>query len=101
MYEHNSQRHHNRLQLGRPLILERWSQERGSEANVHFEVQGSDVSSGGIGIVTPQPLKIGEVVKVAYPLDVPGGGVMLPVFAEVVWTREVEGIGRTGLRFLM
>jgi hypothetical protein len=99
MIDNENKRHYERQGLGQALMLEKWAQERRPAPNVHFEVQGIDISSGGIGIATSQALSIGEVVKVEYPLN--DSGVTVPVYSEVVWTRMAGGAARVGLRFLM
>ena len=57
-----------------------------------------DVSSVGMGIVTPQPLREGDVLKLHVPLRAVRAD--LPVYAEVVWSRSDNGNFRSGLRFL-
>jgi hypothetical protein len=92
-------RTYERKGLALPLMLEKWAPEWSSATDRHFEVYGVDISSGGIGITTPQALRVGEVVKVEYPLN--GSGMTLPVYSEVVWTQAAQGTARAGLRFLM
>jgi len=99
MSEYASKRFHQRRRLGQPLMLERWDpgSERGE--NIHVEVQGIDISSGGIGIAVFHTLQVGEVVKAEYPLN--GDGVTLPIYTEVIWCSADNGSSRAGLRFLM
>ena len=99
MIVNENKRHHERQGLGQALKLEKWAHEHMPAPKVHFEVQGIDISSGGIGIATSQALSVGEVVKVEYPLN--DSGVTVPVYSELVWSRRAEGAARVGLRFLM
>ena len=87
-----------RKQLGQRLTLERWDPNRASGKNMHFEVQGFNISSGGIGIACSDSFQVGEVVKIEYSLN--GGGVTLPIYSEIVWSAVDQGQCRAGLRFL-
>ena len=99
MIDDENKRHYERKGLDLPLILEKWAQDQMPTPNVHFQAQGIDISSGGIGIATSQALCIGEVVKLEYPLN--DSGVTVPVYSEVVWSQMSEKNVRVGLRFLM
>lgn len=57
-----------------------------------------DISSGGLGVAAECELEPGAVVKVAMPAG--RGEVVLPVLAEVVWSKPAGRDFRAGLRFL-
>lgn len=57
-----------------------------------------DLSSGGMGMTTAYPLHGGQVVKLFFPVT--EGAAALPVFTEVMWSEAVDGLYRSGLRFL-
>ena len=99
MSKYKSKRVHPRKPLGRPLTLEKWVPGPENSQNLHIEVQGVDISSGGIGIAVTTRLQVGEVVKVDYALN--GDGVVLPIYSEVIWCSADNGSSRAGLRFLM
>jgi hypothetical protein len=94
-----NRRNRERKQLDQRLTLERWDPNRAPAMNVHLEVQGVDISSGGVGISAPHAFRVGEVVKIEYVLN--GGEVTLPLFSEIVWSVGGHGMCRTGLRFLI
>ena len=98
MNEQVNRRNRERKQLDQRLTLERWDPNRAPAMNVHLEVQGVDISSGGVGISAPNTFRVGEVVKIEYVLN--GGGVALPVYSEVVWSAAGAQGCRAGLRFL-
>ena len=60
--------------------------------------QGIDISSQGLGILTPLALKAGEVLKVSLPSRT--DGTFLPVFSQVVWAKKQNKEYRVGLQFL-
>ena len=58
----------------------------------------SDLGEGGLALTTPDPLKVGQVIKVYCPfVDVEGPDG--PIEGEVCWTRELAGLHNSGLRF--
>lgn len=57
-----------------------------------------DISSGGIGMVTSQPVSAGEVVRLALMLK--DAKRKLPVFAEVRWVLHDEHQYKVGLEYL-
>lgn len=66
----------------------------------NFEGVLQNISNGGACMVTAQPLKIAEVLKVSFPIQ---HFVSTPrTLAEVKWTRSMpEGRFVSGLRFLL
>jgi len=91
-------RRHPRRQLGRVIRVDRWIPVAGGGAHEVLDVEGFDISSGGIGILATHELHIGEVVKVDYTLN---DGITLPIYSEVIWCELNEGRSRIGMRFLM
>ena len=61
-------------------------------------VQEVDISSGGVGLLTFQPLRKRDVVKVEYPIN--SARMILPIYAEVVWYKDDNDSARVGLQFL-
>jgi hypothetical protein len=98
MKELEKRRNGERKELNHRLTLERWGSSSESMANLHLEVQGVDISSGGIGISTMHTFRRGEVVKIEYALH--GHDVTMPVYSEVAWCHSDNGNTRAGLRFL-
>lgn len=99
MNEYAATRIHQRRPIDQRLSLELWHADREGSANEAVPVQGLDISSGGLGLATSRALQVGEVVKLEIAFN--GGGVILPVFSEVVWCRGDGEGARAGLRFLM
>lgn len=64
----------------------------------HLSAQGVDISSQGLGIVTPFPVHQGQVIRIAIPAKETTA--FLPVFSEVRWVRVTDGEYRLGLEFL-
>jgi hypothetical protein len=98
MHKPFSRRLHQRKQLEGILRVGRWEPAGESGAHEMYEVEGLDISSGGVGIVAAHSFRVGEVVKLEYDLN--GGGITLPVYSEVVWCRADGTATRAGLRFL-
>ena len=61
--------------------------------------QGIDISSQGIGIVTPMKLGKGDVLKALIPAKTKG--ILLPVISQVVWVKKRNKEYRVGLQFLV
>ncbi|MBN9417155.1 MAG: PilZ domain-containing protein [Candidatus Eremiobacteraeota bacterium] len=58
----------------------------------------TDLGEGGLALTTPDPLKVGQTLKVYCPfVDVDGPNE--PIEGEVCWTRELGGLHNSGLRF--
>jgi hypothetical protein len=72
--------------------------DSGHFENVVKEGIGLDISSGGIGLTTADPIEVGRVVKLLFPVAVFNAS--LPIYAEVMWSARVDGGERIGLRFL-
>ncbi len=66
--------------------------------NIVYSGRGRDISSGGLGLVNGERLEVGSVIKIYLPFD--GKGTIVPVFGEVVWSEEIDGQFRSGVRFL-
>jgi hypothetical protein len=97
MNNFETNRRHPRKELHTSIVMEVWNSAEGAR-NLHMEVSGTDISSGGIGIATGQPLLLGDIVKLDYPLN--GNAILLPIYSEVVWCTVDNGVCRAGLRFL-
>jgi len=93
-----SRRQHPRKQLGGVLRVDRWEPAGESSAHATYEVEGLDISSGGVGIVAAHPFRVGEVVKLEYDLN---GAITLPIYSEVVWCQAVDNGSKVGMRFLV
>ncbi len=65
----------------------------------HQRAHCLDVSRGGLGFSTAQPLKETEIVKVSLPLK--ALYVTVPVLAEVLWVKPANHHYRVGLRYVM
>lgn len=58
----------------------------------------TDLGEGGLALTTPDPLKVGQVIKVYCPfVDVDGPHE--PIEGEICWTRELGGLHNSGMRF--
>lgn len=91
-------RHRTRENIGRSIAFDMSERASGRFENLLKEGFGVDISKGGIGLITDQPLKKGDVLKLLYPvIDVT---VIIPVYTAVMWSNPVEGGFRVGLRFL-
>jgi hypothetical protein len=72
--------------------------ELGYLCNISYSAVGFDISEHGLGMTSNYVLKKAQMVKLYLPVrekDMP-----LPVFAEVMWSRQENSHFRTGLRFL-
>jgi Tfp pilus assembly protein PilZ len=78
--------------------VDRWEPAGESSAHATYEVEGLDISSGGVGIVAAHPFRVGEVVKLEYDLN---GAITLPIYSEVVWCQAVDNGSKVGMRFLV
>ena len=64
-----------------------------------FTVFGMDISSNGIGIDSPRPLNVSQVVRISVPSAV--AEIPVPLLAQVRWVESIpEGGHRAGLYFL-
>lgn len=59
---------------------------------------GIDISSNGIGMLSPCAFSEGEVIKLMLPKSIAKSG--YPIFAEVLWSKIEGEACRAGLRFL-
>ena len=57
-----------------------------------------DICADGLGILTDYPLERGAVVRLGLPVS--GLQIVLPIFAEVIWTVSANNRCKAGLRFL-
>lgn len=99
MSEYSPPRNHPRKTHNQPIELEHWTPISLEKGNEVLQVESIDISSGGLSLVTPRTLEVGEVVKLEVPVS--DKDVTLPVFAEVVWSHKQKKETRAGLRFLM
>jgi hypothetical protein len=67
-----------------------------SHAGAGWSAETTDVSLHGCQIVTPRPMKLGEVARLV--IDGPGGGQSLSVFGKVAWVAE-QGRFRAGIAY--
>lgn len=60
-----------------------------------------NVSAGGVCLLTNEPLKVGQVLRMALPL--PNVEATAPTLAEIRWVKKQneKGIYQAGLRFLL
>jgi len=87
--------------LGNPVTV-RFDLKRmasGRWENIQGQGQGIDVSSQGLGFVTPIPLNRGEILCLNFPVIPPN--TTLPVFSEVRWSRQEDEHYRVGVAFLV
>lgn len=64
---------------------------------VHYKSMGVDISNDGIGLIAECGPKRGDIMKVKLAVTV---GTILPVTAEVIWTKPLAEHCRIGLRFI-
>lgn len=88
-----------RESLAQPISFELSLVADGKMDNVLIQGLGVDLSSGGMGMTSPVPLKGGQVVKIFFPVT--EGPTRVPVLTEVMWTKYCAGEYRSGLRFLV
>ncbi len=60
--------------------------------------QAQDICADGLRILTDYPLERGAVVRLGLPVS--GLQIVLPIFAEVIWTDSADNRCKAGLRFL-
>jgi hypothetical protein len=87
-----------RLEFLDPVHLSLAQEKSGNIKPIENEAQGIDISSHGLGILTPLALKAGDVLKVSLPART--DGTFLPVFSQIVWVKRQEKEYRAGLQFL-
>jgi PilZ domain len=66
--------------------------------NERRSAQGVDISSQGLGLVTPFPLQQGQVIRISLPAK--ESPALLPVFSEVRWVKGAGKEYRLGVQFL-
>jgi hypothetical protein len=98
METQTEKRQRRRESIDRSITYEMSDCSTGRFENLRKEGFGVDISNGGIGLITDQPLKKGNVLKLLYPLTVASASI--PIYSEVMWSNPVEGGFRVGLRFL-
>lgn len=57
-----------------------------------------DISEGGIGMMTNVGVSKGQVLEIRIPVNTED--VKISAFAEVIWSRPINGKYKAGLRFL-
>lgn len=87
-----------RTAVCQPVSLEVMGVEQGRVRDLRIDGTTVDISSGGLGMITAGMLGLGEVLKLN--LAVSGMQVTLPLLAEVMWLRKMNGEYRAGLQFL-
>jgi hypothetical protein len=65
---------------------------------VYRNGSSTDISSGGLGLITPYESTKGEILKLLIPFK--ALDITVPVFAEVMWTQPFEQHYKAGLMFL-
>ncbi len=88
----------NRVPIHEPVSFEMTEGNPGLFKNVVANGTGVDISQGGIGLNTDNPLRKGDVLKINFPTAV--ANISLPVYTEVMWSTHEDGKFRSGLRFL-
>ena len=91
-------RQRRRENIGQSIAFEMSERTTGRFENLLKEGFGVDISNGGIGLITDQPLKEGDVLKLLFPVNATSANI--PVYTEVMWSNPVGGGFRIGLRFL-
>jgi hypothetical protein len=91
-------RQHPRKKFSNPVGLDLVSEEKGNYTRISTQGTGIDISVGGMGIITDQPLEKGRVLKLLLPLS--GEEITVPVFSVVKWTERNEGKLMAGVQFL-
>ena len=94
----SNQRGLQRETLGNPVSFDLKRMASGRWENIQGQGQGIDVSSKGLGFVTPIPLNKGEILCLNFPVISPN--TTLPVFSEVRWSRQEGEHYRVGVAFL-
>jgi hypothetical protein len=79
----------DRIPYDKPLSVELGS--------VHYKSIGVDISNDGLGLIAGVHPEKGDVMKVSLAVAV---GIILPVFAEVMWSKPLAEHSRIGLRFI-
>ncbi len=86
--------------IDREKFVEKILIEKGNDIfDIKYEALCTDISEDGIGLTTQCDLKKSQIIKLFVPLEKPK--TKLPVFAEVVWTKEINDRIKAGLRFLI
>lgn len=98
MDAHSEQRTSLRQAMARPVSLEHLGLDQGRVHDLRVAGTSVDISSGGLGVTTSGALRKGDVLKLN--LAVSDMQVTLPILAEVMWLRQVDGEYRAGLQFL-
>lgn len=74
-------------------------EEKGQIRTIKTRGYGLDISSNGIGMLSPCAFSKGEVIRVILPKSIMKSE--SPVFAEVLWSKVEGETCRAGLRFLI
>ena len=98
METQTEKRQRRRESIDRSITYDMSERSTGRFENLRKEGFGVDISNGGIGLITAQPLKKGDVLKLLYPVAAVNANI--PVYTEVMWSNSIEGGFRVGLRFL-
>lgn len=93
-----STRANPRKKFSRPVCVELVGMAEGRIQNIRINGDCVDMSRDGMCIIAGRALNQGAVLKLCFPVaDVEES---LPVFTEVVWSRQVDSRYMAGLRFL-
>jgi Tfp pilus assembly protein PilZ len=100
MKTYEDKRTHARRPHLKTLYVERLSAppEKRGRSYSSAMAQGTDISQGGIGLVTPHAFDPGEAVRLLFPM--PDLTVNLPVAAGVIWSKPEGDKFRSGLQFM-
>jgi PilZ domain len=98
MEPYDDKRAHPRRPHLKIVLVERLTPSPEKSGYSSVRAHGSDISQGGIGLFTPQPLIPDEAVRLLFPM--PDLTVNLPVAAGVIWSKPDGAKFRSGLRFL-
>lgn len=95
MTEIKKERRSKREKFNKRIIFEK----RADLSDIEYAALCTDISEHGIGLMTRCDLKESQIIKLFISLE--KSRIKVPVFAEVVWTKELDNKIRAGLRFLI
>jgi hypothetical protein len=87
-----------RSSFNHPVSFDLAGERPNNYRNVSCDGSGVDISSGGIGLMTDQPIEIGKIVRLMLPVVY--GQTTIPVFSISRWTQAAGSRYRVGLQFL-
>jgi hypothetical protein len=91
-------RRHPRKEFSNRIGMDLVSEKKGNYNRISVQGTGIDISPGGLGIITDQPLEKGWVLKLVLPLS--DGEINVPVFSVIKWTVPEKDGFRVGVQFL-